>query len=189
MSLRHGLLGLLNYSESTGYDLKKAFDESLSFFWQVHKSQLYKELAAMGREGLLSVSLVVQEDKPNKKVYALTDAGRKEFLRWLEADLAAADFAVRSVFMMKVFFWGELAPEHAVRKLRDYIGIHRQKLESYGAIAGSVDHYGSLVGREKALYWQFTARHGFAFSQTCIVWAEEAIALLEETFGLKGETE
>lgn len=32
MSLKHGLLGLLNYNSMTGYDLSKFFSDSLSFF-------------------------------------------------------------------------------------------------------------------------------------------------------------
>ena len=34
MSLKHGLLGLLNYGSMTGYELDKIFRDSLSFFWQ-----------------------------------------------------------------------------------------------------------------------------------------------------------
>ena len=34
MALKQGLLGLLNYGEMTGYELAKAFNDSLSFFWQ-----------------------------------------------------------------------------------------------------------------------------------------------------------
>ena len=188
MSLRYGLLGLLNYSEATGYELKKAFDESLNFFWQAQKSQIYRELAAMEKQGLLTVSLVIQEDKPNKKVYSITDAGRKEFLQWLEKDLDEHDFTVRDSFVMKVFFWGELSPLHAVEKLKAFIKTHQQKLESYRAISGSIERYTELVEREKTLYWYISARRGFAYSESCITWAEEAVALLKNTFALqKGE--
>ena len=39
MALKQGLLGLLNYGEMTGYELAKAFNDSLSFFWQAQTSQ------------------------------------------------------------------------------------------------------------------------------------------------------
>jgi DNA-binding PadR family transcriptional regulator len=32
MSLKYGLLGLLNYGKMSGYDLDKAFKDSLAFF-------------------------------------------------------------------------------------------------------------------------------------------------------------
>ena len=33
VSLRHGLLGLVNYEPMTGYVLTKEFERSLGFFW------------------------------------------------------------------------------------------------------------------------------------------------------------
>ena len=54
MSLKHGLLGLLNYGSMTGYELNKVFRDSLSFFWQAKTSQIYRELDAMERCGWLT---------------------------------------------------------------------------------------------------------------------------------------
>lgn len=47
MSLSHGLLGLLNYTDMTGYDLAKTFQDSLCYFWQAQTSQVYRELNKM----------------------------------------------------------------------------------------------------------------------------------------------
>ena len=41
MSLKHALLGLLNYRPMTGYDLKQRFDHSISHFWSANLSQIY----------------------------------------------------------------------------------------------------------------------------------------------------
>ena len=68
MSLKHGLLGLLNYSSMTGYELDKAFKVSLSFFWQAKTSQIYRELDAMETNGWLSSQRIIQSEKPNKRV-------------------------------------------------------------------------------------------------------------------------
>ena len=53
MALKQGLLGLLNYGEMTGYELAKAFNDSLSFFWQAQTSQIYRELNQLEAEGLV----------------------------------------------------------------------------------------------------------------------------------------
>jgi PadR family transcriptional regulator, regulatory protein AphA len=180
MSLKYGLLGILNYGSATGYDLKKTFDSSLNFFWQAHKSQIYKELTSLEKEGYLSVESVVQHDRPNRKVYTLTGRGREEFLRWLRSNLSDGDFQVRDTFLMKVFFWGELDREEARLKLEAYRRIHENKLESYRAAAGHIRDYSALVDREKARFWEFTARYGYRHSENCIEWADEAIRLLEE---------
>ncbi|MDR0221438.1 MAG: PadR family transcriptional regulator, partial [Lachnospiraceae bacterium] len=86
MSLKHGLLGLLSYGRMTGYELDKAFKDSLNFFWQAQTSQIYRELKAMEKAGWLTSEIVFQTSKPNKKLYAITDSGRLEFHRWIAED-------------------------------------------------------------------------------------------------------
>ena len=89
MALKQGLLGLLNYGEMTGYELAKAFNDSLSFFWQAQTSQIYRELNQLEAEGLLHSHIEVQTGKPDKRVYAITTQGKAELDRWLASDLSA----------------------------------------------------------------------------------------------------
>lgn len=83
MSLKHGLLGLLNYGSMTGYELDKIFRDSLSFFWQAKTSQIYRELDTMECHGWLTSERIIQNDKPNKRVYTITDSGKEELGNWL----------------------------------------------------------------------------------------------------------
>ncbi|MCL2350821.1 MAG: PadR family transcriptional regulator, partial [Defluviitaleaceae bacterium] len=76
MSLKHGLMGLLSQKPMTGYDLDKEFNASLGFFWPAQYSQIYAELDKMEKKGWLVSRRVVQEDKPNKRVYSLTAEGK-----------------------------------------------------------------------------------------------------------------
>jgi PadR family transcriptional regulator, regulatory protein AphA len=80
MSLRHAMLGLLAVQPTTGYDLTRKFDNSLSNAWHASHSQIYPELGRLQDEGMVEV---VAEGARNSKTYALTDAGRAELRRWL----------------------------------------------------------------------------------------------------------
>lgn len=73
MSLKHGLLGLLNYGKMSGYELNKTFNDSLYFFWKIQISRIYRELNHMEKTGWLTSETVFQTDKPNKRLYSLTD--------------------------------------------------------------------------------------------------------------------
>ena len=42
--LKHGILGLLNYRDMTGYEIMEVFRDSLRFFWNARTSQIYREL-------------------------------------------------------------------------------------------------------------------------------------------------
>ena len=76
MSLKHGILGFLIYSPMSGYDLMKAFDQSLRHFWHAQTSQIYRELEAMTELGWIRTEEESQRGHMVKTIYAITDPGR-----------------------------------------------------------------------------------------------------------------
>lgn len=184
MSLKHGILGLLNYGEMTGYELDKAFKESLSFFWRAQTSQLYRELAAMEKTGWIAGRRVIQSDKPNKRVFSLTDAGRAELTRWLAAPQTGMEEigTVRSAFLMRMFFIGELGDEKALEILRSFREKCLQAQAEFAtAVGGAIAEYGAVVGaKQRTKYWKIVAMSGEGLLAAELAWAEKAIALLEE---------
>jgi len=78
MALRHAVLAALLDGEASGYQLAKIFDVSVSNFWHSVPQQLYAELTKLETDGLIAGREVVQERRPNKRVFTLTDAGRAE---------------------------------------------------------------------------------------------------------------
>ena len=107
--LKHGILGLLNYGDKTGYEIMTVFRDSLNHFWTAQTSQIYRELQTMEKNGWISQRHVEQAGKPDKNVFSITAEGRAELLRWLRADNLPR--SVRDPFLMKTFFRGELPVE------------------------------------------------------------------------------
>lgn len=77
--LSYGLLGLLTRDESSGYDLMLRIQPH----WQAKHSQIYPILSRMEEAGLLSSRWVEQSDKPDKKMYRVTDKGIQKLLDWM----------------------------------------------------------------------------------------------------------
>ena len=75
MALKFGILGLLATRPMSGYDLKGTFDQSVSYVWNASGSQIYSALRELERNGYVQAELVVQESRPNKKIYSITPAG------------------------------------------------------------------------------------------------------------------
>lgn len=187
MSLKHGLLGLLNYGSMTGYELDKAFKASLSFFWQAKTSQIYRELDAMERHGWLSSERVIQSEKPNKRVYTITADGREELANWLSLPESDIDDAMRvkSAFLMRVFFAGETSTQQSLELLYTYRQKCLQSSKVLGTAYDAISQYGEIVGDErKSKYWKLSVLYGEAFMEAGLNWATKAIAILEEE--LKG---
>jgi len=81
--LKHGILGLINYREMTGYEIMQTFRDSLNFFWKAQTSQIYRELQTLEKKEWVAKTVVLQQGKPDKNVYSITQEGRCELLRWL----------------------------------------------------------------------------------------------------------
>ena len=103
MSLKHGILGLLTYSPMSGYDLMKAFNESLKFFWSAQTSQIYRELETMTSSGWIETHEESQRGHLVKTLFAITGEGRTELLRWLREGQDERSGG-RSPFLLRLFF-------------------------------------------------------------------------------------
>src|SRR6266516_288005 len=105
-------LALLAAGKRSGYELNKAIEQSVGFFWSPAKSQLYAVLPRLVGRGFATVRHVRQSDRPDKRVYAITRAGRAVVERWLADPEFEADPA-RHPFLLKLFFAGLLGEETA----------------------------------------------------------------------------
>ena len=56
--LKHGILGLLNYGDMTGYEIMTAFRDSLQFFWSANISQIYRELQTLKEKSFVQCEKV-----------------------------------------------------------------------------------------------------------------------------------
>lgn len=179
MSLKHGLLGLLNYGQMTGYELNKAFKESLNLFWQAQTSQIYRELNAMENMGWLTSEIILQTDKPNKRLYSITEKGQKEFQLWLEKEDIDKEFYIKSTFLMKLFFSGERSVEENIKTLIQYKSNCQKALHYIVLNGGSTEYYSNLINdKQKPIYWTATANFGKLYFEMCIKWADETIGAL-----------
>lgn len=83
MALRHVVLTVLARGEMSGYEIAKNFVTVYSHFWRASHQQVYRELARLNGQGRVSVKLVAQRSRPDKKVYAITKRGIEELKEWV----------------------------------------------------------------------------------------------------------
>ncbi|MGA5562336.1 PadR family transcriptional regulator [Streptomyces platensis] len=83
MSIGHTLLGLLESGPRHGYDLKRAFDERFGQDRPLHYGQVYSTMSRLLKNGLVEVDAVEAGAGPERKRYAITDAGVTDVAQWL----------------------------------------------------------------------------------------------------------
>src|SRR6266511_3608992 len=74
-------------------------DVPVANFWHVLPQQLYGELARLEEEGLVQGRVVMQERRPNKRVYSIGDAGRRELIEFTR--LPARPTAIKDDLLVK----------------------------------------------------------------------------------------
>jgi DNA-binding PadR family transcriptional regulator len=84
MSVRHAVLGLLAQRPRHGYELRAAFQAVAGGEenWDVKPAQIYTTLARLEQNGLVAKDSVEQDAGPEKRIYAITLAGRKTLKEW-----------------------------------------------------------------------------------------------------------
>lgn len=177
--LKHGILGLLNYGEKTGYELMEVFRGSLNFFWSAQTSQIYRELQTLKKLGYVDSQSVQQKGRPDKNIFTITESGKEELKRWLREEETGLDS--NSPLLMRTFFRGELTPEENLPFFRQI----QKECQSFFAVADqpgqNIAFYQGIVDDPlKALYWKMTAEFGVMYNQMLIDWARKCEKELEE---------
>lgn len=175
MSLKHALLGLLNYTEMSGYEIKQFFDDSISHFWNAKLSQIYPTLNQMKEDGLLNMEVKQQENLPNAKIYSLTEKGKEELLSWLQEPIGLTQY--REAFLIKVFFGALLDKEVLKKQVSEQLKLHEERLEHYQ------EELAELMSMEPCLpdfehersYWLLTLDLGIKTEEAYISWCRETI--------------
>ena len=185
MSLPFGLLGLLRYSDSTGYDLAKQFRESLSTLWRAQHSQIHRELNSMEEKGWIVSHVVIQEGKPNKRVFSITDKGEEAFLSmFLESGNLYQNYS--SPLLLKVLF-GAADPKELLRTLKVHLDGYTSGLQRQIQVREEIEKKKNVVTLKDAeiesFYWHLVLDGGIAQTEYMIKWLQSSIEKIEKELG------
>jgi DNA-binding PadR family transcriptional regulator len=101
MSVTKTFLGLLEGGASHGYDLKHEYDIYFGIDRPVAYGQVYATLARLLKGGLVTVDAVEPGEGPERKRYAITEAGVADVEQWLSRPEAPQTY-LQSVLYTKV---------------------------------------------------------------------------------------
>jgi DNA-binding PadR family transcriptional regulator len=130
MPLHHAVLGLLAEQPSYGYQLKASFERAIGPQWgELNIGHLYQILDRLVRDELVTRERVAQRDRPDKAVYALTAAGRRELDRWV-AEPVARPGGYRDEFFLKLLVASRLGPDRLRQVTRTQRAAYLLELRS-----------------------------------------------------------
>ncbi|MGV0642436.1 PadR family transcriptional regulator [Mycolicibacterium sp. XJ879] len=184
MALPHAILVALSEQPGSGYELARRFDRSIGYFWAASHQQIYRTLRTMEDDGWVHATPVVQQGRPDKKVYTVSDAGHAELARWIAEPLSGrgntvADNRTRELAVkVRGATYGDVTALHAqvialraerVDLLNTYRGYQKRQFPNPVNLKGGALHqYLVLRGRIRA-------------EEGAIGWLDEVAAALEAT--------
>lgn len=175
------MLGLLARTPASGYDLIRYMEEPVGFFWHARRSQIYPELARLEGGGLVTHTVVEQQDRPDKKVYQITQSGLDALRHWIAQP--ARPQPDRDEFMLKVYSIWLAAPQEAINFMRAHQAHHTERLARYETIRDEMErdwppHARRFDSPKFAAY--ATLRRGIEYERGYAAWCGWAIEILEQ---------
>ena len=175
MSLQYALLVSLAEQEATGYELTRRFDKSLGFFWRATHQQIYRVLAGMAQEGLLTVREEKQAGKPDRRVYSLTPEGRSALVEHSRRRVGWEP--VRNTFAVKVRGLPFSDAEAVLTEIREQRELHREQLAYYEANCAKNYPDPSVLDADD-LPRYLVLRGGIRTERAMVEWCDEMLAML-----------
>lgn len=171
VSIRYLVLGLITQQPMSGYDIKR-FLKSLS--WLIDSpsfGSLYPTLHALQDAGLVTVEEVPRSDKPPRKIYTITDAGRQALREWMDQPVLAE--ASLRTFVMHLILSNNLSHTGLIAHLqqrRSHVATSqvtlRQMAESSDGTIDSGQH--------------LTFGYGLALATAELAWLDGTLELLSQ---------
>lgn len=179
MALQDAILTALSDTESSGYDLAKAFDITVANYWTAAPQQLYRELGRMEDYGLVRARVVAQSGRPDKRIFRLTAAGRKALREFTLRE--PKPLAVRDEMLVQVAALESGDPESIRAHVAERLTAFEDKLAVYllvqeRTLAGRTEEEFLAAGERIGPY--LTLLRGISFEEENIRWARTVLGVL-----------
>lgn len=161
MSIRHGLLALLDQGPRYGYQLRTEFEARTGATWPLNVGQVYTTLGRLERDGLVVPD---GEDEEGHLFYAVTEKGRAELRDWFDTPVSRTnpprdELAIKLAMAVTVpgvdvqaVVQGQR--RHSIQALQDYTRLKARALagEAAGQEAGGRSELAWLLVLEQLIF-------------------------------------
>jgi DNA-binding PadR family transcriptional regulator len=175
MSLSYAILATLADRSCSGYDIAKQFDGSVGLVWQAAPQQIYRELTKLEEQGEVSAEIILQDGRPNKKIYSLTKLGLQKMTEWIAQPCKPSP--TKDELLVKLLAGHLVDPYILVTQLKRHRQLHQANLSVYRDLEQRYcQNPQQLPIDAKCRY--LILRRWICYEDEWLAWCEEAIKLL-----------
>jgi len=174
--LEVALLALLSIRPMTGYEILRHHARALEPWWETPRTQIYPKLRELQKRGLIEHEFVVQESKPNKRLYSIGPAGSQALASWLGSTIGVPE--MRHHMMMRLFLGNLLPAEETSRLLAAYRDRMAARAESFRQARERFSRSLSGPYRDSVFFELLSLDHLIAMTDLEVAGTDRALAAL-----------
>ncbi|MFG2329936.1 PadR family transcriptional regulator [Streptomyces sp. NPDC048604] len=159
MSIRHGLLALLERGPRYGSQLRTEFESRTGQTWPLNVGQVYTTLNRLERDGLVAQG---GEDDAGHALWTITETGRDELRTWFERPVDRTSPARDELSIKLAMAVGapgvdiraviQSQRRHTVKAMQDYTRLKRQAVEAVERGPGERNDIAWLLVLEQLIF-------------------------------------
>jgi DNA-binding PadR family transcriptional regulator len=152
----------------SGYDIK-CFLNGLS--WLIDSpsfGSLYPALHALLEDGLVTVEVIPQQDKPPRKIYSITDVGKQTLQEWVRQPVAS-DASLKA-FLMRLILANNLSRP-------DLVALLEQR---HTQVSGHLQQTAEAIEEDTDLGERLALGYGVAVANAELTWLDKALGRLSQ---------
>lgn len=171
VSFRHLILGLLTQQPMSGYDVKHHLKGLSWLIGTPSPGSLYPALHALLEDDLVTVSVVFRENRPPRKIYAVTEAGKRVLQQWIDQPVTPS--APLKAFTMRLLLASNFSDAGLVAHLR-------QRREQVAAHQTALGREVEEMGGGRDLGGRLVVKYGLALASAELDWLDGTLDQLPE---------
>ncbi|WP_402373242.1 PadR family transcriptional regulator [Isoptericola rhizosphaerae] len=169
--MAHVILGLLLIAPQSLYDLVKSFEAGVSLFYSASSGSIKRALDVLLDRGAIEVASV-DAGARGRKVYRVTETGRREFDAWMTGELTGPD--IETAALSRLFFLGLLPSQDRVPVLEGIVRRLEAELAQFRGLDAQLDGVEIPAGLEDvATHQRATLGYGIASVHHALGWFRE----------------
>lgn len=169
------ILGMLSIEPNkSGYDIRKAVESSVGYFWGESYGQIYPSLKLLTKEGLIVPRKSLGKPRQRRHEYSLTAAGHVCLQEWLA--LPFQNDPPRNEFLLKLFFGREAPPGVSIAHIQELQKRNQRMLASMLQMESFARSQGPQNPHQP--FWMLTLTLGIALTRAALEWGEDALITL-----------
>ena len=165
------ILGFLQIRDLTAYDIKKAMEQSVNYFYSSSFGSINPALKKLEKATMVTCNEVIEKSRV-KKYYTVTEKGKEMYREWLAEPINVG--RIKEDSLVRLFFMGDTDKETQMKLIEDYLVELAETKQVFEALRKLSDEREITQGfEEKAKFQLATLQFGIDYFEFTYQWFQD----------------